>query len=108
VANLNGVQWHISVVQAGDYRVVAEIGGRWTQLSAGHFPQSIASFSVAGATQFEMLVDRRPYEPVTPVEIVETRVSCDGWTGSGSPIDTEKRLTKEGQVPVALDFSSNH
>ena len=46
------------------YRVVAEIAGRWQQVDARFFAAGEALIDVAGATEVELLVDRRPGLPV--------------------------------------------
>jgi|694.fasta_scaffold04104_16 uncharacterized lipoprotein YddW (UPF0748 family) len=99
-SSLGSGQWQLTIPQAGHYRVVAEIGGRWSEVLADHFFAGSTSVSVSGATQVEFLVDRRPYEPVAPpASIVQSSVFHSGWTGSGSWVDNSKSLFKEGTGP---------
>lgn len=109
VANSLGAgQWQVSVAQAGHYRVVAEISGRWSEVLADYFPAGTAAVSVSGATKVELLVDRRPYDPIVPpASIVQAQVFHKSWTGAGSWVDDAKSLFKEGDGPqVRLGFQN--
>ncbi len=52
--------WQVVVAEAGLYRVIAEINGRWSTLESRFFSAGTADLNIAGATQVELLVDRRP------------------------------------------------
>lgn len=104
IANLQAGQWQVLVSQAGHYRVVAEIGGRWVEVDQDYFLPGPTSFSIPSATRVELLVDRRPYDPVVPAEVLAANVFHDGWSGAGSPIDFGKVLAREGsqQGPLGV------
>lgn len=107
VANLSGGLWNVNLPQAGHYRVVAEVGGRWLETSADYFPQGLFALSVSNATRVELLVDRRPYDRVDPpAAIVQTSVFHNAWTGIGNPIDSSKSLAMEGNGPSVLGFEN--
>lgn len=53
-------QWQVSVADAEQYRVVAKINGRWVEVSRDIFDADVYTFDIAGATQVELLLDRRP------------------------------------------------
>lgn len=55
--------WGFEIPDGGGYRLVAELGGRWQELSAGYFPAGERELTVFGATRVELLEDRRPIEP---------------------------------------------
>lgn len=52
-------QWDVVVTEAGRYRVIAEINGRWQTIESLVLGAGLASLDVAGATEVELLVDRR-------------------------------------------------
>lgn len=55
--------WEVDVPEDGGYRLIAEIGGRWRELSAGYLPAGERELTVFGASRVELLEDRRPIEP---------------------------------------------
>ncbi len=55
--------WDVSVTEATTYRVVAEIAGRWQEIESRFFGVGDFTLDVAGASQVELLVDRRPVIP---------------------------------------------
>ena len=55
--------WGFDVPAGGGYRLVAEIEGRWREVSAGYFPAGERDLTVFGATRVELLEDRRQIEP---------------------------------------------
>jgi len=55
--------WFVEIETSGRYRVVARIGARWTEVSAVSLTSGWHELSVAGATQVELLADRRPFSP---------------------------------------------
>ncbi|WP_197527417.1 family 10 glycosylhydrolase [Pirellulimonas nuda] len=54
--------WSFTVAQGGRYRIVAEKNGLWTELATASLGLGDADFQVAGATQVELLIDRRPLQ----------------------------------------------
>ena len=60
VAEAVGGGWLVDVEEGLTYRVVAEIAGRWREVDSRFFAPGEAFLSVAGATEVELLVDRRP------------------------------------------------
>ncbi len=55
--------WGFEIPAGQGYRLVAEIGGTWRELSAGFFPAGERELTVFGASQVELLADRRPIDP---------------------------------------------
>ncbi|MEQ8847729.1 family 10 glycosylhydrolase [Botrimarina sp.] len=55
--------WLVDVAAAGAYKLVAEVGGVWRELSAGYFPEGERELTVFNATRVELLEDRRAIEP---------------------------------------------
>lgn len=53
-------EWEVQVTDAEQYRVVAKIAGRWVEVLTDVFDADTYTFNVAGATQVELLLDRRP------------------------------------------------
>lgn len=63
VATAAGVNtWNVDIAQGSGYRLIAEIGGQWQELSAGYFPAGERELTVFGATRVELLADRRPID----------------------------------------------
>ncbi|MGL4515000.1 MAG: family 10 glycosylhydrolase [Lacipirellulaceae bacterium] len=63
VAAANGTNnWSVTVPSAGNYRVVAQVGTLWREVSAGAYAAGLTNISVTGASRVELLVDRRPEE----------------------------------------------
>ena len=52
--------WQVSIAEAEQYRVVAKIDGRWVEIETDVFDADTYTFVVPGATQVELLLDRRP------------------------------------------------
>lgn len=64
VGSLTGSNtWEFDIPEGGGYRLVADIGGRWRELSAGYLPAGERELTVFGASEVELLEDRRPLEP---------------------------------------------
>ncbi len=55
-------QWAFDVTQASRYRVVGKVGSYWTELGSMPFEAGNAVLTVPGATQVELLLDRRPLD----------------------------------------------
>lgn len=53
-------RWEVSVADGEQYRVVAKIDGRWVEVATDYFNPGVFSFAVAGASEVELLLDRRP------------------------------------------------
>jgi uncharacterized lipoprotein YddW (UPF0748 family) len=51
--------WSVSIPSAGNYRVVAQVGTLWREVTAGFFQTGVSNVAVTGATRVELLVDRR-------------------------------------------------
>lgn len=52
--------WSIDLPTAGGYKVIAQIGGDWREVSRGYFPAGERTLTLFNATEVEVLVDRRP------------------------------------------------
>ncbi len=52
--------WSADVTQAEQYRVVAEVAGRWVEMFTGYFELGVFDFEIDNATAVELLLDRRP------------------------------------------------
>ncbi len=52
--------WAFDVSQASRYRVVAKLGSYWQEVTSLPLSAGLQSFVVAGASEVELLVDRRP------------------------------------------------
>ncbi|MEM8945182.1 MAG: family 10 glycosylhydrolase [Planctomycetota bacterium] len=57
-------EWEVDVTSAGRYRLVAKIGNFWTEYQVAHLQPGTQQFSVPGATEVELLVDRRTASPL--------------------------------------------
>ncbi len=55
-----GSEWSFVVEQGGRYRIVAEKNGLWTEVTTAPLGPGGTVFQVSGATQVELLIDRRP------------------------------------------------
>lgn len=62
-ASVGTNRWRFNVPEGQGYRVAAEIGGRWVEVSAGYLPAGTRDLTVFNATRVELLTDRRPIEP---------------------------------------------
>lgn len=51
--------WDVSVASEGRYRIVAKIGSFWSEYQVAHLVAGDHQFEVPGATEVELLVDRR-------------------------------------------------
>ncbi|MEO1497715.1 MAG: family 10 glycosylhydrolase [Planctomycetota bacterium] len=56
--------WTVDVPADGNYRIIAQQGGDWVEVSGGWLPAGTRELTVFAATGVELLVDRR--EPVLP------------------------------------------
>lgn len=107
VASLSGGQWQVHVPTAGHYRAVAEVGGRWVEVLADYFSTGLTALTINNATKVELLVDRRPYVPVSPpANVIQANVVHNSWAGSGTGIDSGKSLAQEGLGPRSLQFEN--
>ncbi|MEM7624686.1 MAG: family 10 glycosylhydrolase [Planctomycetota bacterium] len=52
--------WSVEVDAAEQYRVVAEVFGRWIEVESAFFDAGVHSLTVPNATEVELLLDRRP------------------------------------------------
>mgnify|MGYP002621566898 CR=1 FL=1 len=60
VANNTGSGlWNVNVTSSDRYRIVAKIGSFWTEFNVAELTAGAQQFLVPGATQVELLVDRR-------------------------------------------------
>ena len=57
----NGVGniWSVNVPSEGRYRIVARVGSFWDEVNVAHLATGTYDFEVLGATEVELLVDRR-------------------------------------------------
>mgnify|MGYP006267969729 FL=1 len=60
--NTDGNTWSITVDTAEQYRLIAEVGGRWVELNQHLLEAGDHAFHVPGASGVELLRDRRPIE----------------------------------------------
>lgn len=58
--SLGGDVWQVDVSAADAYRIVAEINGRWREVMAMPLAAGLTEIQVPGASEVELLVDRRP------------------------------------------------
>ncbi|QDV79324.1 hypothetical protein K2D_29380 [Planctomycetes bacterium K2D] len=56
-------RWRFDIPKGQGYRLVAQVGGVWRELSDGYFPAGVRDLTVPGASRVELLSDRRPIEP---------------------------------------------
>lgn len=61
--SLGSNEWRFDIAEGQGYRLVAQVGGVWRELSAGYMPAGVRDLTVPGATRVELLADRRPVEP---------------------------------------------
>lgn len=59
-SQIDGEEWEVQVTDTEQYRVVANIAGRWVDVFTGVFEAATYKLDVTGATQVELLLDRRP------------------------------------------------
>ncbi len=55
--------WSVDVEEGRGYKLVAEVGGKWREVSTGYFPAGPRVLTVYGATQLQLLSDNRPIDP---------------------------------------------
>ncbi|MEN1678663.1 MAG: family 10 glycosylhydrolase [Planctomycetota bacterium] len=61
-ASLGNSQWRFDVDQASKYRVVARVGSFWSEVGLASLGEGDHILTVPGASQVELLLDRRPLE----------------------------------------------
>lgn len=54
--------WTVDVAASGRYRIVGKSGSFWQEISTGLFAAGEASFELAGFSEVELLLDRRPID----------------------------------------------
>ena len=55
-------EWTVDVTQASRYRVVAKVGSFWTEIESAPFDEGMTMLVMPGATEVELLLDRRPLD----------------------------------------------
>ena len=58
--NTTGSTWSITVDTTEQYRLIAEVGGRWVEIDQHLLEAGAHAFHVSGASRVELLRDRRP------------------------------------------------
>jgi uncharacterized lipoprotein YddW (UPF0748 family) len=105
-ATFQAGKWNATILSPGYYRVVADTDGRWREVESAYFNSGDVMLEVGAASAVELLLDRRPYEPVGNLaRIVDARLFHTSWSGPGSPVDLNKVLAKQGSDSGLLNYS---
>lgn len=86
--NTAGSTWSFTVDTAEQYRLVAEVGGRWVAIDQQLLETGVYEVDVVGASTVELLLDRRPIDGDTDfdrdVDLDDLAALADALGGAGA------------------------